>query len=65
MDYVEINKFTQDKRIAESRNKLYARKLDKVDALRLIVYACKKMYGINHTAKIIKALGVEKIDLSV
>ena len=65
MDYIEINKFTQEKKVTDSRNKLYQREIHKVDGLRLIVYACKRMYGINNTAKIIHSIGVDKIDLSI
>ena len=65
MDFIEINRFTQEKKVTDSRNKLYNAKIDKVDALRLIVYASKRLYGISNTSKIIHALGVDKIDLSI
>lgn len=66
MDFVEINKFTQGSKIHESRNHMYnLSKLTKVDSLRLIVYACKKMYGLRNTSKILHGIGVDKIDLSV
>lgn len=65
MDYIEINKFTQEKKVKASRDKLYGKKIDKVDSLRLIVYASKRMYGISNTSKIIHALGVNDIDLSI
>ena len=65
MDFVEINKFTQDKKMKASRDALYAGKINKIDALRLIVYASKRLYGIKCTASIIHSLGVDKIDLSV
>ena len=65
MDFVEINKFTQENKVRLSRNALYNKQIYKIDALRLIVYACKRMYGVNNTAKIIHAVGVDKIDLSV
>lgn len=65
MDFVEINRFTQDNKVRLSRNALYGKKLYKIDALRLTVYALKKMYGINNTARILHSIGVEKIDLSI
>jgi hypothetical protein len=66
MDFVEINKFTQDKRVHESRDLMYKLvKIPKIDSLRLIVYACKKMYGVKNTAKILHGIGVDKIDLSL
>ena len=65
MDFVQINKFTQEKFIRISRDNMYnCDKLQKDDSLRLVIYACKKMYGIRNTAKIIHGLGVNKIDLS-
>lgn len=65
MDFIEINRFTQENKIRLARNSLYKKKILKTDALRLIVYACKKMYGINNTATILHSIGVDKIDLSV
>ena len=65
MDYIEINKFTQEKKVIESRNNLYAKKINKVDALRLVVHSLRRIYGIQNTALIIHALGVDKIDLSI
>lgn len=65
MDFIEINRFTQDSKIRNARNELYKKKILKIDALRLIVYACKKMYGINNTSVILHSIGVDKIDLSV
>lgn len=66
MDFVEINKFTREILVAASRNNCYnCTKINKVDALRLIIYACKRMYGMRNTIKIIHGLGVDKIDLSV
>lgn len=63
MDYIEINKFTQEKKVTASRHKMYQKEMNKVDALRLIVYACKRMYGISNTSKIIHSLGVKSIEL--
>ena len=65
MDYIEINRFTQKRKVQESKDKLFDKRIDKIDALRLIVHACKHIYGISDTAKIIHALGVDKIDLSI
>lgn len=65
MDFIEINRFTKDDKIRIARNSLYQKKIYKLDALRLIVYACKKMYGINNTAKLLHSIGVDKIDLSL
>lgn len=63
MDIIEINKYTQSKKVMEARNKLTQKKMQKDDALRLILYACKKMYGLQSTVKLIHGIGVEKIDL--
>lgn len=66
MDFVEINKFTQQKNIDHARDRMYKlSKVTKEDSLRLIVYACKKMYGIKNTAKLLHGIGVDQIDLSV
>lgn len=66
MDFVEINKFTQEKKVRSSRDQMYnLSNLPKEDSLRLIIYACKRMYGIKNTAKIIHGIGVDKIDLSI
>lgn len=66
MDFVEINKFTQQNKIDPARDRMYKlSKVTKDDSLRLIVYACKKMYGIKNTAKLLHGIGVDKIDLSV
>lgn len=66
MDFVEINKFTQEKKVRSSRDQMYIlSNLPKEDSLRLIIYACKRMYGIKNTAKIIHGIGVDKIDLSI
>lgn len=66
MDFVEINKFTQNKKVQHSRDLMYgSSSIPKNESLRLIIYACKKMYGTQNTIKIIHGLGVNKIDLSV
>lgn len=64
MDFVEINRFTQERKIKQSRDLMYASNLNKVEALRLIIYACKKMFGVKNTATILHQIGVDKIDLS-
>ena len=63
MDIIEINRYTQNKKVIESRNKLTQKKIQKEDSLRLILYACKKMYGLQATAKLIHSIGVDKIEL--
>ena len=63
MDIIEINKYTQNKKVMESRNNLSQKKMQKEDSLRLILYACKKMYGLQATVKLIHGIGVDKIDL--
>lgn len=66
MDFVEINKFTREKQLIRSRDNLYnLTNLPKEDSLRLMLHACKKMYGLKNTVKIIHGLGVDKIDLSL
>lgn len=66
MDYIEINKFTQNKKVHMSLDHMHEyRKLNKEDSLRLIINACKVQYGVMNTAKILHGVGVNKIDLSV
>lgn len=65
MDLIEINKFTQEKKVKTSRDLLYARNLNKTEALRLMIYASKRMYGATNTATILHKIGVDKIDLSI
>ena len=62
MDIVEINKFTQEKRVKISRDNLYnLSKITKDDSTRLVLYACRKMYGLNNTVKIVHGLGIKKL----
>lgn len=66
MDFVQINKFTQSKKVKSARDSLYNEKnLSKIDALILITASLKSLYGARLTAKIIYSLGVEKIDFSL
>ena len=66
MDIIEINKFTQLKKVHVSLDHMNGhRKLNKEDSLRLIINACKIQYGTMNTAKILHGVGVEKIDLSI
>ena len=62
MDFVEINKYTQDKKVKISRDNLYnLSNITKEDSTRLVLYACKKMYGFNNTVKIVHGLGIKKL----
>ena len=66
MDYIQINKITQNKIVMQAKNELYNDKyICKTSALILIVDSLKKIYGVRLTAKLLHGLGVEKIDLSV
>lgn len=62
MDIIEINKRTGNRVVLSSRNALYGDKvLNKEDSLTLILYACKKMYGLQKTVKIVHGLGVKNL----
>ena len=62
MDFVEINKLTQEKKTAVARNNLYnLSNITKEDSTTLVLYACRKMYGLKNTVKIIHGLGVDKL----
>ena len=62
MDFVEINKFTNEKRVNGSRNNLYnLSNITKDEATTLVLYACRKMYGLKNTVKIVHGLGVKKL----
>ena len=62
MDIVEINKYTQEKKVRSSRDNMYnLSKITKDDSTRLVLYACRKMYGLNNTVKIIHGLGIKKL----
>lgn len=63
MDFVQINKATQSKKVMTARNHLYSGTgFNKYDALILVVDSLKKIYGIRLTARIIHTLGVDKIE---
>ena len=62
MDIVEINKYTQEKKVKGSRDNLYnLSNITKEDSTRLVLYACRKMYGLNNTVKIVHGLGIKKL----
>lgn len=62
MDIVEINKMCQSKKVRSATDNLYSlSKITKNDSLILMIYACKKMYGIGLTTKIIHGLGVRDL----
>lgn len=62
MDIVEINKYTQDKKVRSARDNLYnLSNITKNDSTILVVYACRKMYGLRNTVKIIHGLGVKNL----
>lgn len=62
MDIVEINKLTGNKLVLSARNNLYnCKNIVKEDSLILVLYACKKMYGLQKTVKIIHGLGVKNL----
>lgn len=62
MDIVEVNKRTGSKLVFSARNNLYnCKSVNKEDSLTLMLYACKKLYGLQKTVKIIHGLGVKNI----
>lgn len=62
MDIIEVNKRTGNKFVFSARNNLFNHKaIDKEDSLTLILYACKKMYGLQKTVKIVHGLGVKNL----
>lgn len=66
MDFVEINKATQRRRADAALDHLYELcDLTKEESMILVLYACKKQYGVMKTAKICHGLGVKKLDLFV
>lgn len=66
MDYIQINRMTQDRVVKHSRDNLYSQKyISKTDAIILITHSLKAIYGVRLTAKIIHSLGVDKIDFSL
>ena len=62
MDLIEINKLTRDKDVLRAKNNMYdAASINKDDSTRLVLYACRKMYGLKNTVKIIHGLGVDHL----
>lgn len=62
MDIVEINKKVRKKSVDLCTDHLYELcELTKDESLTLILYACKKQYGLNKTVKIIHGLGVKHL----
>lgn len=64
MDFVQINKATQPKKVMAARNSLYSSGsgFNKYEALIIVIDSLKSIYGIRLTAKIIHTLGVDKIE---
>lgn len=62
MDIVEINKRTLRKYTDPALDHLFElSNLTKDESLTLILYACKKYYGLNKTVKIVHGLGVKNL----
>lgn len=62
MDFVEINKRLQRKHTDPALDHLYELcDLTKDESLTLVLYACKKMFGLNKTVKIVHGLGVKHL----
>lgn len=62
MDFVEINKATTEKKIRSARDNMYnLSEITKQESTALVLYACKKMYGLRNTVKIIRGLGIKKL----
>lgn len=62
MDFVEINKLTQKKKVKEAEIRLYElMDLDKDQATTLVLQALRKQYGLQKTVKIIHGLGVKHL----
>lgn len=62
MDFVEINKLTQDKKVRSARDSLYnLSNITKNDSTILVLYACRKLYGLKNTVKIVHGLGVKNL----
>lgn len=59
MDIVEINKRTQRRYTDPALDHLYELcNLTKDESLTLVLYACKKQYGLSKAVKIVHGLGV-------
>lgn len=62
MDFVEINKLTQKKKVKEAEIRLYELvDLTKDQATTLVLQALRKQYGLQKTVKIIHGLGVKHL----
>lgn len=62
MDFVEINKLTQKKKVHEAEIRLYELlDLTKDQATTLVLQALRKQYGLQKTVKIIHGLGVKHL----
>lgn len=62
MDFVEINKLTQKKKVYEAEIRLYELlDLTKDQATTLVLQALRKQYGLQKTVKIIHGLGVKHL----
>lgn len=62
MDIIEINKRTGNKYILPASDNLYnSKEINKEDALTLVLYSCKKTFGLQKTVKIVHGLGVKNL----
>lgn len=62
MDFVEINKLTQKKRVHAAEIRLYELyDLTKDEATVLVLQALRKQYGLQKTVKIIHGLGIKHL----
>lgn len=62
MDFVEINKLTQRKKVHEAEIRLYELlDLTKDQATVLVLQALRKQYGLKNTVKIVHGLGVKHL----
>lgn len=62
MDFVEINKLTQKKKVHEAEIRLYELlDLTKEQSTTLVLQALRKQYGLQKTVKIIRGLGIKKL----
>lgn len=62
MDFVEINKLTQRKKVHDAEIRLYELlDLTKDQSTVLVLYALRKQYGLKNTVKIIHGLGVKHL----
>lgn len=62
MDFVEINKLTQRKKVHDAEIRLYELlDLTKDQATVLVLQALRKQYGLKNTVKIIHGLGVKHL----